>query len=984
MKFKFILLCFVLFGTNFSLYSQPEGYTSILDLTEIRTKLSNAELARDLPLQQSNSIISLPFPDGSIEQFKVAESPVLGQVLSARFPEIKSYLIEGVNDKSFHGRIATGPNKITAVFYTPQGITYLEPIETGSAMYVSYHTDSIGKRFECGADAIRSADENNGALLNSMNTLSNGANLRTYDMIIATTGEFYQANGNNNTAVTEEVNMVMSGMNVFYENEVSIHFDVVSINLLSNPATDGLDPNGNRTGDAQSVINTYANNNGISYDIGHVMHTTASGGSGVAGTGPCTTNGKARAWSGLQAGSSVYSWVSLMGHEIGHQFGAAHSYYGTEFNCQNRSAGNGYEPGSGSTVMSYEGICQSQNITPAPSTNYFHVHSLTQIINYANGTGSCSSNTATGNSIPSVTMPNTIMIPRETPFYLNGSATDADGDPLTYCWEQYDTDSNVYPQDDPAGIPANAATAPTRPLFRSFDPTSDSDRYFPQLSDVVTGNSTQGEVLSSVARTITMRLTARDNVVGGGAFEYQEMSLTVDGNSGPFSVSNPNGGETFTAGNAMSVTWNTASTTSYCSTVDVLLSVDGGYNYPYTLMSGTNNDGSVSVVIPAGVTNTSIARVMVRCANNPDAYFFDISNDDFNINSDCLAPNNVFTNTSPTTYAVGQTIDLNVTPSFLGTTISGFTGTNFSFGSIGVKDAAGTGCDVKNGNMETITFTVDATGSYGFSQNPAFCGFSLFDGSSTSCANFLGSTLTANANGSTGVNSASISANLVAGNTYTLAVTNFFNSTTVAFSGIGSVLTTGSLPNNYSYSYLVVNRATGQVVDVDAGANFTGIGAGTYDVYGFAYENDGSNSTAPPDVNPATFIGQSIAAILSGGDCVSFSNNFESLTVTGSSNCPTSYTLSGNEFGVGGQNNDGDFETDGIISSTQEILGGPVDYDSGTYIDLNPGFRTLLGVDFHAFIDGCGGVMMPTGNDTSIIAPENENNLEVIEEKNNE
>ncbi len=982
MKFKALFLSLLFICTSLSLFGQKDGFTTSLNLDEIRSTLKNAAAAKNLPIDQSNTIVGLPLQNGVYQSFKVVESPIFGKELSEKFPEIKSYKIEGVDDKSFHGRLSISSNKLTAVFYTPDGINYLEPIEINSSDYISYYTDGTGKNFDCAFHTI-AAKENKEELLKSMNTLSNGTTLRTYDMIIATTGEFYQANGNNNAAVTAEVNSIMSGINVFYENEVSIRFNVVAINLLTNPATDGLEPN-NRISTAQSVVNNYAISNSINYDIGHVMHTTTSGGSGIAGPGPCINNGKARAWSGMSAGTSVFSWVSLMGHEIGHQFGASHSYYGTEGNCANRSPGNGYEPGSGSTVMSYEGICGSQNITPAPGTNYFHVHSLSQIISYANSTGSCSSNTATGNNIPSVTMPATITIPRETPFYLNGSATDADGDPLTYCWEQYDTDNNNYNQNDPAGIPANAANQPTRPLFRSFDPTPASGRYFPQLFDVVSGTPTQGEILSSVARTITMRLTARDNVIGGGAFEYQEMSITVDGSTGPFSVTSPNGGETRTAGNTTTISWNTASTASYCSTVDVLLSVDGGFTYPYTLISNTNNDGSVSVVIPAGVTNTSTARVMVRCADNPDAYFFDISNDNFTINSDCIAPSNIFTNTSPTTYNTGQTINLNVTPSYLGTTINGFTGSNFSFTSIGINNVSGTGCSAINANSDLLQFTVDVSGSYTFAQNPIFCGFSVFDGNSTSCSNFLGSTLSQNSNGSIGVTSANVSVSLVAGDTYTLAVTNFFSSTSVAFSGPGSVLTTGSLPNNYSYSYLAVNQATGLVVDVDAGANFTGLNGGIYDIYGFAYENDGSNSTAPPDVNPQTFIGQSISGILSGGDCVVFSNNIVKLTVNGSTNCPPSYTLSGNENGSGGQNNNGDFETNGIINSTQTILSGIVDYDSGTYINLNPGFTTNLGANFHAFIDGCGGVMMPGGGTAESVEQEDEGEAsEVIKEQKN-
>lgn len=969
MKIKFLFIC--LFSViSFTLFSQQDGIQTILDVNKIRTNIQNAKLAKNLPVDQSKAKISLPLTNGASQLFRVVESPILGETLSANFPEIKSYLIQGENDDRFHGRLSVSPFKVTAVFYSPDGITYIEPTAIGSDLYQVYHTDMAAKNFECGHDHDLHNNQFESIPINKSNLFSNGTLLRTYDMIIATTGEFYQANGNTNTAVTAEINTIMSGMNVFYENEVAIRFNIVSLNLLSNPATDGLNPSGNRTTDAQNVISAYASNNGINYDIGHVMHTTASGGSGVAGPAPCNANLNARGWSGFQQGASVFSWVSLMGHEIGHQFSAAHSYYGTEFNCQNRSPGNGYEPGSGSTVMSYEGICQSQNILPAPSTNYFHVHSLTQILNFAAGSGNCSTNTPTGNTIPAVTMPPTITIPRSTPFYLNASATDADDDALTYCWEQYDTDNVAHAPNSTAGIPANAAGVATRPLFRSFDPSPNGhERYFPQLSDIVSGTTTQGEILSTVARTITMRMTVRDNVINGGAFVYDEVPVTVVG-TGPFTVSSPNGGENYAAGSAQTITWNVAGTNAYCSTVDVLLSIDGGFNYPYTLAANVNNDGSQSVTIPQGVTNSNIARIMIRCSDDPDAYFFDISNTDFTINSSCIAPSNVFTNNSPTTYNQGQTINLNVTPSFLGTTITGYTGSSFSFTSMGINDSAGNGCSTTNVNADLLQFTVDATGTYTISQNPFFCGFSIFDGVSTACNDFLASSLTATVNG-VSVTSGSSSVTLVAGNTYTLAIGDYNfggnSSTTVAFSGAGNVLTTGSLPSNYMYSYLVVDQATGLVVDVDAGANFTGLAGGVYDVIGFAYENDGSNSTAPPDVNPNTFIGQSIADILNGGSCVNFSNNTVTLTVIGNTNnnCPQNYTLSGFEGGTGGQNMDGDFETDGIITSTHVIVGGPVDYDAGTYIDLLPGFNLLTGFDFHAFIDGCGGAML--------VAPENEN-----------
>jgi len=69
------------------------------------------------------------------------------------------------------------------------------------------------------------------------------------------------------------------------------------------------------------------------------------------------------------------------------------------------------------------------------------------------------------------------------------------------------------------------------------------------------------------------------------------------------------------------------------------------------------------------------------------------------------------------------------------------------------------------------------------------------------------------------------------------------------------------------------------------------------------------------------------------------------------SNCPPNFA--GVNMLTGTQSVAMDFETDGIIESTQ-IIDANVDYDSGTHIDLLAGFEVKIGKLFHAFIDGCG------------------------------
>ena len=90
--------------------------------------------------------------------------------------------------------------------------------------------------------------------------------------------------------------------------------------------------------------------------------------------------------------------------------------------------------------MSYAGGCQSQNIQ-FNSDSYYHVASLEQMYeSVSEGNGStCPNIIPTSNNFPELTLnyEDGFYIPMRTPFQLTATATDQDGDDLTYCWEQY-------------------------------------------------------------------------------------------------------------------------------------------------------------------------------------------------------------------------------------------------------------------------------------------------------------------------------------------------------------------------------------------------------------------------------------------------------------------------------------------------------------------------------------------------------------------
>ncbi|MBK7289259.1 MAG: hypothetical protein IPI78_02835 [Chitinophagaceae bacterium] len=638
-----------------------EFRTSTMDVQAMKSFLWTLPSESSVLYNRGNApVISIPMPDGSMAKFHVWESNIMEPALAAKFPDMKQFLGQGIDDP--YATIRFDYNPYTGfhaqILSSSTGRIFIDPFANGDLNnYISYFARNAvsSSQFVCNVDENLALD-NPSPTVNRTAAACLGTNLRTYRLALACTGEYAVAvNGATPTTggVAAAMLTAVNRVTGVYENEVSVRLQLVANNDLLIYLDGATEPYTNNSGGTmlgQNQTNCDAVIGSANYDIGHVFST---GGGGVAGLGVICNNGnKARGVTGLGNPVGDAFYIDYVAHEMGHQFGGNHTFNSVTSSCGggNRNNSTAYEVGSGTTIQAYAGICGSDNIQPN-SDPFFHAISFDEISNRVNGT-SCAAITATGNTLPVINplVNSGLTIPINTPFTLSGTASDANGDPLTYSWEEMDL--------GPGGAWNGGATSTTAPLFKSRVPKTTGDRTFPDMAVILAGypanpaatlGGLKGETLPTVARAMNFRLTVRDNRAGGGGVASsgtlgcQTSTAFIVNTAGttPFSVTAPNGGESYPGGTSQTITWNNAGTTAApfnVANVRITLSTDGGLTYPTVISASTPNDGTEALTIPAVVTTT--AKIKIEAIGN---IFFDISSADFSI----TAASNGFSFNSP-------------------------------------------------------------------------------------------------------------------------------------------------------------------------------------------------------------------------------------------------------------------------------------------------------------------------------------------------
>ena len=625
-----------------------------LDLALLTTQLSVAPMD---DATNSNVILKFPNPEGGQDDYKIFEVSVMEQTLQNNFPNNKSYIGKSINDKTQTIRFSLTTIGFDAITYSGKVdtffikkyrsnlfstyIIYKHSQSAVNPVYKNANPSSINTDFVCGVENISNNVINDKIKqLPKSNQINTVDKLRVFRLAIATTVEFsskiIEQLGMTASTTTQKKSAIIAGLvqlvtrlNCDWERDLSVRMKLVTNQeLLIFVDTDNF-TNGNMytlIDESTQITPIIGNTN---FDIGLVLGT---GGGGIASQGILQDNQKTRvvAEYGTE-GITGAVFVNSITHEMGHFFGANHTYSASD--CPNISGSSQIEPYAGVTIMSYNRKCSSLQPTNLASLfdvwqpvndPFYHSESIKEMQNLLSQ--ATSGTYILLNSIPPVVNGGLdYTIPKDTPYVLKATVSNSNSDGYTYSWENTDT-----------GIQAEtSATATTGPNFKFYKPTIEPNRYMPKLAKVITGNlSSKNERISSVSRIQNFTVNVRDNaLIQGSHIRRDDMKLTVNADAGPFEVTSQNIiGLVYSGNSSQTITWNVAGTTANninTSFVNILLSTDKGLTFTTTLLANTPNDGSQVVTIPNNI-NALDCRLMVQSVGN---LFYAVNTTKFKISS---------------------------------------------------------------------------------------------------------------------------------------------------------------------------------------------------------------------------------------------------------------------------------------------------------------------------------------------------------------
>lgn len=240
------------------LYSQfSTGKTVDLNLSTTMTKLKTAPAEGSANAKSKPLLLDLPMPDGTNRAFKVADSPVMSPEMTAAYPMIKTYILQAADDLSVTGRMTVSPYGLHATILSHQGMVGIYPLDPNKPIKhvvelgISKQVQEMSGPHYCGVDEKIEAVVGTPVPPPTKSTLTNGATRRKYELAIISTGEFYNANGGSNAAVSAAITATVNSIQAIYDVELAVRFTLLTPVIYTDPATDPFIPDNGGGGNSR-------------------------------------------------------------------------------------------------------------------------------------------------------------------------------------------------------------------------------------------------------------------------------------------------------------------------------------------------------------------------------------------------------------------------------------------------------------------------------------------------------------------------------------------------------------------------------------------------------------------------------------------------------------------------------------------------------------------------------------------------------------
>ena len=636
----FLLIPLSIFSQTSKIYWTEIQYTSELSakmnadlVLPANSKAYRADHSRIMSALKASatpgkeSIISLPVGvDGKMVDFYLNYDPVMGVSDRVSYSDIMTFSVSAVNNVAFTGRVGISKSGFYGTF-EDDGRQIM--LRHGEGMekdkFFVYNLDTKLALLDrsllhgCGTESIK----NEIKAETRLSLRNEEKRMRHFRIAISCTSGYASIVGGTAEKVMEKVVQTLNLTNFRYNLDFGIKLDLIDsterfFNLEKAgdffvKQSEGLELLQQNQDFLDSLISP------DEYDLAQVFTKNCTDVGGVVWGRACDNNNKARGVS-CRSDDEDYFFTTFK-HEVGHQFDGGHTFNACNGSTQ-YDPNSSYEPGAGSTILSYGNNCGEDNV--GERKDYFHVINIIEVTNFvieAEAICGTFGPDINHNPVATVLSPRDITVPILTPFELEGHGSDLDENQLTYNWEQFDLGEG-----DPLGT-----NFETGPLFITQEPrSSGATRLFPKLSDILGDVSSKGERLPEVSRELNFMMTIRDNDKKVGAQDIAAYQFNATEEAGPFKITFPTKGNDtiFSLGQYVLVEWDVANTDLdpvNCKFVNIIHSTNDGLTFPDTLVARTPNDGSEYIMFPKA---TGKSRIKVKAADN---IFLDISRRAFKV-----------------------------------------------------------------------------------------------------------------------------------------------------------------------------------------------------------------------------------------------------------------------------------------------------------------------------------------------------------------